>query len=104
MMSSYVKTTPEQIRYPSLLIFEIHLIRHDGQNLPSRAPIVCVVITFGQTFHQRGVNSTFLFVRSEASAHGVSRKWRIGLISLEIRNLFNFSFGVTVFSSAKDGS
>ena len=31
-------------------------------------------------------------------------EWRIGLISFEIRNLFNFSLDVTVFSSAKDGS
>ena len=59
MISSYVKTIAGQIRYPSLHIFEIRPIRHDGQNLPSRAPMVCVVITFGQTFHQRGVNDTF---------------------------------------------
>ena len=58
-MSSYVKTLPGQIRHPSLQIFKIHLIRYDGLDPPSRATMVCVVITFGQTFHQRGVNGTF---------------------------------------------
>ena len=60
MMSRYVNTIPGQIRYPSLQIFEIQFICHNGQNLPPRAQMVCVVIKFGQTFHQRGANSTFL--------------------------------------------
>ena len=38
------------------------------------------------------------FVRSDASVHGVSKEWRIGLISLEARNSFSFSLGDPLFS------
>ena len=58
-MSSYIKTIPRQVGYPPLQVFEIYLVCHDGQNLPSRAPVLCIVVTFGQTFHQGGVDSSF---------------------------------------------
>ena len=38
MMFRCVKTIPGQIRYPSLQIFEIQFICHNGQNLPLLLP------------------------------------------------------------------
>ena len=52
MMFSYVKAIPGQVRYPFKQIFEIHIVCHDRQNLPSGAPVIHIVITFGKTFRQ----------------------------------------------------